>query len=195
MVYWLLPSATEGLGSFRKATVELLLGADSPAIKEGRVATLQVWPDRCFVCCCPVLRRVVLRLQGWALLDAVHAFSGRGSVCLPCTRLRWPTQALSGTGSLRVGAAFIAKFLPAGTVAYISRPTWGNHKNILADAGVAWKEYRWVGAGLCKAVECPGLCQAVKLGLQGGKPWIVRSHTLRKPHACPNTRLLQVQLL
>jgi hypothetical protein len=34
--------AAEGLDSFRKATIELLLGADSPAIKENRVAVLQV---------------------------------------------------------------------------------------------------------------------------------------------------------
>lgn len=51
-------------------------------------------------------------------------------------------QSLSGTGSLRLGAAFIAKFLP-GTSAYLSNPTWGNHKNIFADAGVEWKEYRY----------------------------------------------------
>lgn len=31
----------EGLASFNKATLELLLGADSPAIKEKRVAVLQ----------------------------------------------------------------------------------------------------------------------------------------------------------
>lgn len=36
------PIMAEGLASFRKATVELLLGADNAAIKEGRVATLQV---------------------------------------------------------------------------------------------------------------------------------------------------------
>jgi aspartate/tyrosine/aromatic aminotransferase len=44
-------------------------------------------------------------------------------------------QSLSGTGSLRLGAAFIAKFLP-GTTVYVSNPTWGNHNNIFADAGV-----------------------------------------------------------
>lgn len=32
----------EGLDSFRKATVQLLLGADHPAIKENRVAVVQV---------------------------------------------------------------------------------------------------------------------------------------------------------
>ncbi|KFM26389.1 Aspartate aminotransferase P2, mitochondrial [Auxenochlorella protothecoides] len=81
----------EGLPEFRAATVELLLGADSAAVKEGRVATL---------------------------------------------------QSLSGTGSLRVAAAFLAKFLPGVTV-YLSRPTWGNHKNIFGDAGVEWREYAY----------------------------------------------------
>eukprot|EP00891_Asterochloris_glomerata_P004852 jgi/Astpho2/4852/fgenesh1_pm.00069_%23_3_t len=51
-------------------------------------------------------------------------------------------QSLSGTGSLRVGAEFISKFLPGATV-YLSNPTWGNHRNIFADAGVEWKYYRY----------------------------------------------------
>eukprot|EP01026_Neomeris_dumetosa_P061902 TRINITY_DN584_c0_g1_i5.p2 TRINITY_DN584_c0_g1~~TRINITY_DN584_c0_g1_i5.p2 ORF type:complete len:242 (-),score=40.82 TRINITY_DN584_c0_g1_i5:945-1670(-) len=51
-------------------------------------------------------------------------------------------QSLSGTGSLRVGAAFINKFLP-GVKTYLSNPTWGNHRNIFADAGVEWVYYRY----------------------------------------------------
>lgn len=51
-------------------------------------------------------------------------------------------QSLSGTGSLRLGAAFIARFMPGATV-YLPNPTWGNHKNIFTDAGVAWSEYRY----------------------------------------------------
>ncbi|GAQ79617.1 chloroplastic aspartate aminotransferase [Klebsormidium nitens] len=51
-------------------------------------------------------------------------------------------QSLSGTGSLRLGAAFLARFYPGRTV-FLSNPTWGNHKNIFADAGVEWKEYRY----------------------------------------------------
>lgn len=66
----------EGLDSFRKATVQLLLGADHPAIKDSKVAVV---------------------------------------------------QALSGTGSLRLGAAFIARWMK-GTTVYISNPTWGNHR-------------------------------------------------------------------
>ena len=50
-------------------------------------------------------------------------------------------QALSGTGSLRIGAEFISKFMP-GTKVYVSDPTWGNHHNIFADAGVKVEKYR-----------------------------------------------------
>eukprot|EP00892_Ulva_mutabilis_P012093 jgi/Ulvmu1/9256/UM050_0005.1 len=51
-------------------------------------------------------------------------------------------QSLSGTGSLRVGAAFIKAWLPGKTV-YLSNPTWGNHRNIFGDAGLEWKYYRY----------------------------------------------------
>ena len=51
------------------------------------------------------------------------AHSSRPAAPPPCRPPR--AQSLSGTGSLRVGAAFIAKFMP-GAAAYISRPTWGN---------------------------------------------------------------------
>ncbi|KAL6215958.1 hypothetical protein ACLB2K_015384 [Fragaria x ananassa] len=51
-------------------------------------------------------------------------------------------QGLSGTGSLRLAAAFIERYFP-GAKALISSPTWGNHKNIFNDAGVPWSEYRY----------------------------------------------------
>nr|QKY14843.1 aspartate aminotransferase (AATC) [Polytomella parva] len=51
-------------------------------------------------------------------------------------------QSLSGTGSLRVGAAFISKWLKGSSV-YISNPTWGNHRNIFGDENVEWKHYRY----------------------------------------------------
>lgn len=41
-----------------------------------------------------------------------------------------------------MGAAFINRFLP-GTTVYLSNPTWGNHRNIFADAGVEWKYYKY----------------------------------------------------
>lgn len=51
-------------------------------------------------------------------------------------------QSLSGTGSLRVGAEFINRFFPGASV-YIPNPSWGNHKNIFADAGVPVKQYAY----------------------------------------------------
>lgn len=44
-------------------------------------------------------------------------------------------QALSGTGSLRMGAEFIAENAP-GINVYLPTPTWGNHFNIFRHAGV-----------------------------------------------------------
>eukprot|EP00252_Welwitschia_mirabilis_P010225 TRINITY_DN233_c0_g1_i2.p1 TRINITY_DN233_c0_g1~~TRINITY_DN233_c0_g1_i2.p1 ORF type:complete len:411 (+),score=100.02 TRINITY_DN233_c0_g1_i2:589-1821(+) len=51
-------------------------------------------------------------------------------------------QSLSGTGSLRLAAAFIQRYFPGHKV-LLSSPTWGNHKNIFNDAGVPWSEYRY----------------------------------------------------
>jgi len=82
----------DGLAAFNDATARLLLGDTSPALADGRVATI---------------------------------------------------QGLSGTGSLRLGAAFIAKFLTPGTTVYCSDPTWGNHFNIFGDAGLETKRYRY----------------------------------------------------
>ena len=92
----------EGLPAFNKVTAELLLGAGSAALKEGRVATL---------------------------------------------------QSLSGTGSLRVGAAFIARFMKGRTV-YISNPTWGNHYNIFGDEGVPARP--WPQSRSLRAAGCSG---------------------------------------
>jgi len=53
-------------------------------------------------------------------------------------------QAISGTGALRVGAAFIATFRPAETLVYISDPTWSNHFKIFEHAGLKnQKKYRY----------------------------------------------------
>lgn len=63
----------EGLAEFNKLTSALILGANSPALKENRVATV---------------------------------------------------QSLSGTGALRIAAAFIKRWFAAGTTVYVSNPTW-----------------------------------------------------------------------
>lgn len=52
-------------------------------------------------------------------------------------------QALSGTGSLRLGMEFLKRWYPRSSTVLIANPTWGNHKNIIKDAGLEWKEYTY----------------------------------------------------
>ncbi|KAK6129692.1 hypothetical protein DH2020_036558 [Rehmannia glutinosa] len=80
-----------GLADFNKLSAKLILGADSPAIQENRVTTV---------------------------------------------------QCLSGTGSLRVGAEFLARHYHQHTI-YIPLPTWGNHTKVFGLAGLSVKTYRY----------------------------------------------------
>ncbi|XP_051119475.1 aspartate aminotransferase, cytoplasmic [Andrographis paniculata] len=80
-----------GLSEFNKLSAKLILGAESPAIQENRVTTV---------------------------------------------------QCLSGTGSLRVGAEFLAQHYHQHTI-YIPQPTWGNHPKIFNLAGLSVKTYRY----------------------------------------------------
>ena len=41
------------------------------------------------------------------------------------------TQALSGTGALRILGAFIAKYYPGPKTVWMPNPTWGNHIPIM----------------------------------------------------------------
>ncbi|KAJ0265753.1 Aspartate aminotransferase [Hirschfeldia incana] len=51
-------------------------------------------------------------------------------------------QCLSGTGSLRVGAEFLAKHNQERVI-FVSNPTWGNHPNIFSLAGLSVEYYRY----------------------------------------------------
>jgi len=53
------------------------------------------------------------------------------------------TQFLSGTGCLRLGAQFLAKFYKGSSTVYIPDPTWANHRNIFNDAGLQVKSYTY----------------------------------------------------
>jgi len=64
---------------------------------------------------------------------------GAGHALLHEKRVR-TAHTPGGTGGLRVGADFLAKFRPGATV-WVSNPTWANHKAIFAAAGFQVKEY------------------------------------------------------
>lgn len=82
----------DGHAGFRALSRSLAFGADSKAVKDGRIATV---------------------------------------------------QALSGTGSLRVGGEFLAQQYKGPKVVYVPNPTWGNHKTIFKLSGMEVREYRY----------------------------------------------------
>ncbi|KAH6688363.1 aspartate aminotransferase [Plectosphaerella plurivora] len=53
------------------------------------------------------------------------------------------TQSISGTGALRIGGAFLAKFWPGDKAIYIPTPSWANHKAVFSDSGLKVNQYRY----------------------------------------------------
>lgn len=58
-------------------------------------------------------------------------------------------QTISGTGALRIGAAFISSFFPGPKDVYLPTPSWGNHTPIFKHAGVNVKAYRYYDSKTC----------------------------------------------
>ncbi|KAI1361403.1 aminotransferase [Xylaria arbuscula] len=53
------------------------------------------------------------------------------------------TQSISGTGALRIAAAFLQRFYPGDKTIYIPNPSWANHKAVFSDAGLKVEQYRY----------------------------------------------------
>ncbi|RXG53915.1 Aspartate aminotransferase, mitochondrial [Armadillidium vulgare] len=58
-------------------------------------------------------------------------------------------QGISGTGSLRIGSAFLSKFFPGPKVVWVPAPTWGNHVPIFKHVNMDIKQYRYYDANTC----------------------------------------------
>jgi len=69
-------------------------------------------------------------------------------------------QAISGTGSLRVGANFLAKWFPGNKVIYLPTPSWGNHTPIFKHAGMDVKSYRYYDKATC-GFDFAGACEDI----------------------------------
>ncbi|TKX24073.1 aspartate aminotransferase-2 [Elsinoe australis] len=52
------------------------------------------------------------------------------------------TQSISGTGALRIGGEFLARFHPSKSI-YIPTPSWANHKAVFSDSGLKVEQYRY----------------------------------------------------
>jgi hypothetical protein len=140
--------AMDGLPAFNKATAKLLFG-DLPALAEGRVATIQGLsvrraPQRvCIRAELPALRRAAGCDEG-TCGDARHVRCRAGhGLAAPGRRVRGQVPAGPGAcWALRCGGGAGADGA-AAQIAYISEPTWGNHKNIFGDERVEWRTYRY----------------------------------------------------
>jgi len=69
-------------------------------------------------------------------------------------------QTISGTGSLRVGANFLAKWFPGNKVVYLPTPSWGNHTPIFKHAGMEVKSYRYYDKNTC-GFDFAGACEDI----------------------------------
>ncbi|KAK7115065.1 aspartate aminotransferase, mitochondrial-like [Littorina saxatilis] len=59
------------------------------------------------------------------------------------------TQGVSGTGSLRIGGAFFAKWYQPSKDFYLPSPSWGNHTPIFKHSGLEVKSYRYYDPSTC----------------------------------------------
>ncbi|KAB5585641.1 pyridoxal phosphate-dependent transferase [Coniochaeta sp. 2T2.1] len=76
------------------------------------------------------------------------------------------TQSISGTGALRIGAAFLERFYPGAKKIYIPNPSWANHGAIFKDAGLEVEKYRYYNKDTI-GLDFEGLLQDVKAAPQG----------------------------
>lgn len=53
------------------------------------------------------------------------------------------TQSISGTGALRIGGEFLARFYPNAKKIYIPTPSWANHNAVFKDSGLEVEKYRY----------------------------------------------------
>ncbi len=53
------------------------------------------------------------------------------------------TQSISGTGALRIGGEFLARFYPSGRKIFIPTPSWANHNAVFKDSGLEVVKYRY----------------------------------------------------
>lgn len=76
------------------------------------------------------------------------------------------TQSISGTGALRIGAAFLERFYPGEKKIYIPTPSWANHKAVFADAGLQVQQYRYYNKDTI-GLDFDGMVADIKAAPQG----------------------------
>jgi len=90
--------------------------------------------------------------RGYLPIDGIAAYDkavqtllfGQASPLIAAGRVL-TTQAVGGTGALKIGADFLKQLLPNATVA-ISDPSWENHRALFEAAGFPVQNYRYYDA-------------------------------------------------
>ena len=72
-------------------------------------------------------------------------------------------QCISGTGSLRVGANFLATHFPGNKTVYLPKPSWGNHTPIMKHAGLQVGSYGYYDPTTC-GLNFAAACDDIKVG-------------------------------
>lgn len=76
------------------------------------------------------------------------------------------TQSISGTGALRIVAAFLQRFYPGDKKIYIPNPSWANHKAVFSDAGLKVEQYRYYDKNTI-GLDFEGLIADIKAAPKG----------------------------
>lgn len=76
-------------------------------------------------------------------------------------------QAISGTGALRIGGAFLASFFPGVKDIYLPTPSWGNHGPIFRHSGLNVKAYRYYEPSTC-GFDFKGALEDLSVSLRNG---------------------------
>ena len=94
---------------------------------------------------------------------AIFAY-GSGSDAIKNDRVAL-TQAVGGTGAIRIGAAFLQRFHPSKKI-YIPSPSWANHKAIFTDAGLHVEQYRYYNKDTI-SLDFEGMVSDIKSAPEG----------------------------
>ncbi|KAA8574452.1 hypothetical protein EYC84_005915 [Monilinia fructicola] len=76
------------------------------------------------------------------------------------------TQSISGTGALRIGGAFLARFYPGAKKIYIPTPSWANHAAVFKDSGLEVEKYRYYNKDTI-GLDFEGLIADIKAAPKG----------------------------
>lgn len=124
-------------------TTKVNLGVGVYYNEEGRIPLLRAVAEAEKVRIEAHAPRGYLPIEGIAAYDKAvqELLFGKGAALIEAGRVI-TTQALGGTGALKIGADFLKRLLPDATVA-ISDPSWENHRALFESAGFPVHNYRY----------------------------------------------------